>query len=123
MGANIQYRIKYSDVGPIFDKMQISDRREINFIKETKESRFTLTVDMDEILDNVLSELDFEDIAQLRADKEPLSSYNGEQISNYDEFKGSYSAYANYIGEKVLTDMAEYANDLADMPVFVETWV
>ena len=122
MSANIQYNITYSDVGAIFNTIVISDRREIDFILETAESKFTMTVDLSDLLDNVLSELDFDDIAGARVD-ELQPEYSTEQIANYDEFNGDYSAYATYIGEKVLSDMSEYAIELEDLPVRVETWI
>lgn len=122
MGANIQYVIKYSDVGPIFETMRISDRREMDFIRETSESRYIMTVDLADILDNVLSELDFDDIAAARADgEEPM--YSAEQLSNFDEFEGDYTKYAEYLGNKILSEMSSFTRELADTPVRVETWV
>ena len=70
MGANIQYRIRYVDVGPIFDQVRRTDRREVTLIKATAESQYSMTVDLSDMLDNVLSELDFDDISEARLDGE-----------------------------------------------------
>ena len=127
MSANIQYNIKYSDVGPIFSKVVPADKREVEFILETKESKYTMVVDLADILDNVLSEYDFDDIATARLDLETGDidqvTWSDEALSNYDEFNGDYSAYAHYIGEKILSDMNEYSLELEDARVHVETWI
>jgi hypothetical protein len=140
MSAELQYSVRYEVIGPIFDKATPSDRREIEFSRETGESKYTMTVDLSDILDNVLAEYEFDEIASLRSDIEMYNSakdtekalaaesdlaelYTAEQLANYDEFDGEYGRYAQYLGDKVLTDMSEYASELSDTSVFVESWL
>lgn len=139
MSANLQYHVKYPAIGANFTKAVPADRREMDFILETGESRYTMKVDLSDLLDHVLSEYEFDDIASVRNDIENITDdstetaeelrqqlineYGAEGLANYDEFNGDYSAYAQYLGNKILTDMNDYADDLEDVSVFVETWL
>ena len=140
MSANLQYSVKYEVIGSIFNKATPADRREMEFSLETGESKYTMTVDLSDILDKVLSEYEFDEIASLRSDIDMYNSakdtekavaaeaelaelYEAEQLKNYDEFDGEYGRYAQYLGDKILTDMDEYASELSDTFVFVETWL
>lgn len=140
MGADLQYSVRYSSIGPIFDKVVLSDKREVEFIRETSENKYTMRVDLSDIFDHVMAEYDFDEIMSTRSDikmyeadedverveelrKQLLDEFSPEQLENYDEFNGDYRLYAEYLGKKILDNMDEYSSDLEDTLVLVEAWL
>jgi len=140
MSASLQYNITYQDVGAIFDQVFILDNNKVQFVRESSESKYTMEVDLTDVFTQVLEEYDFDYIAELRSDMEMYENagdtekferdkqiltteYGRERLENYDEFKGNYEDYAKYFGQKMLDAMDEFAQELTDATVFVETWL
>ena len=140
MSANIQYQIAYEHIGPIFEKAIPADNRTVQFIKESRESKYSMVVDLADLLDHVLDEDEFDHIAELKSDMkmyekakdedklentrdELKTTYNRIQLEHYDEFKGHYGKYSQSLADKVLADMADFSSELSDTSVFVETWL
>lgn len=140
VGANLQYQVPLKIIGNIFDKVERDSGPNIRFIRETSESKYTLTVNLYHKLDGLLTQADFESIEYYRekierADrnddeemvkemKQVLSEdYTAEQIADYDEFGGDYDEYITTAAEKVLAEFEDFVDDWEDEQVFIETWL
>lgn len=140
MGANLQYQVPLKIIGNIFDKVERDSGPNIRFIRETSESKYTLTVNLYHKLDGLLTQADFESIEYYREKieraernddeemvkemKQVLSEdYTAEQIADYDEFGGDYDEYITTAAEKVLAEFEDFVDDWEDEQVFIETWL
>ena len=140
MGADLQFKVPYGSIGTIFDKVVVTGDKQLTLLRETKECKFTLLVDISDLLDNTLSRSEFDYIsstrsllekAEMRDDEETIlelkrdleENFTSEQISNYDEFSGDYEHYAEFLGKKILEDLSAFESDLEHIDVFVEVWL
>jgi len=140
MGANLQYQVPLKLIGNIFEEIKWDSGLNVNFIKESTESTYTLKVDLSDILDELLRKADFEIIeytrsklerAELHEDSDMIKElklsleedYDREAIADYDEFEGDYRDYIEAVAKKVLEDFDSYLTELEDKLVFIETWL
>lgn len=140
MGANLQYQVPLKSIGHIFDQVERDSGPNIRFIRETSESKYTLTINLYHKLDGLMTQADFESIEYYRnkierADrnddaemvnemKQVLSEdYTAEQIADYDEFGGDYDEYILTAAKKVLEEFEDFVDDWEDEQVFIETWL
>lgn len=140
MGADLQYNVKFNVIGPIFQTIEWESGHTVRFIRENGDTKFTLKVNLFNVLDGLLSKSDFEvieysrdqieraerhdDIERVKEVKAELKEvYDTDSINDYDEFNGDYQNYILAVAEKVLASMDEYKDVLEDEDVFVETWL
>ena len=140
MGANLQYQVPLKIIGNIFDKVERDSGPNVRFIRETSESKYTLTINLYNELDGLLSQADFEMIeymrtklerAELHDDTEMVKElkqslaedYTEDKIADYDEFGGDYDKYIITAAKKVLEEFEDFVDDWEDEQVFIETWL
>lgn len=141
MSADLQYRIKFSDLpSNFFDRLTWVKDQTIKLIKETVESRFSANIDLTDYLTRVLTEADFESIEYYRSRIERLESqdelelaaelraefaeaYDDIAIESYDKARGIYSEYIELLGLALFENLDDYKEQMQDEEVLVETWI
>lgn len=134
MSANIQFMTGIKNVYAAFNKSRHLLDNVIELYYESNEMRLSAKVNVSTLIQDFISEADFNTIRSIQEDIEVsqgerksqleqdiMVQYNGEQVNYYKHFKGNFDNYMDAVAKTVLEEIDDYVDDISE-EAFVELY-